>query len=56
MVRVDLAGQIGVLLVGPHIPKVAGVDVCGSICPKGANGRPSGRDRSVFLWVHMTKR
>jgi hypothetical protein len=53
VVRVDLAGQIGVVHVDPHVLKVVGVDICGFTCPKGAKGRPSERDRSVFMWVHI---
>ena len=49
-------GQIGVLHSGQHVPKMVGLDVCGSTCPKGAKDRPSWRDRSVFMWSHMTKR
>ena len=55
-VRVDLTGQIGVLHSGQHVAKMVGLDVCGCTCPKGAKGRPIWRDRSVFMWVHMTKR
>jgi hypothetical protein len=53
VVRVDLAGQIGVVHVDPHVPKVVGVGICGSTCPKGAKDRPSERNRSVFMWVHI---
>ena len=56
VVRVDLAGQIEVLHVGPHVPKIVEVDVCRFTRPKGAKGRPSGRVRSVFRWVHIPKR
>ena len=52
VVRVDLAGQTGVLHVVPHVLNVVSVDVCGFTCPKGAKGRPRGRGRSVFRWVH----